>query len=232
MTMLSRDSKAFVRPAATWGTLGGLAQYTNDVILLCEACGYDIVLVESVGLGQSEVAVDDAVDMCMLLLPPATGDDLQGVKKGIMEVADLVVINKADGEFLTAARHAASSVRTALQLSRPKSKHWKTKVMRCSALTGEGVIEAWNAVREYRNVMSNTYTVEFSNQNELIRKRAKQSRKWMLRQFQFRVLKELESNEDISNLGEELEKELIVGHVTPRAAAAGKLFDEFLGGRR
>jgi len=231
MTMLSRDAKAFVRPAATWGTLGGLAQYTNDVVLLCEACGYDIVLVETVGLGQSEVAVDDAVDMCMLLLPPATGDDLQGVKKGIMEVADMVVINKADGEFATAAKHAASSVRQALQLSRQKTKHWKAKVLRCSALTGDGVSEAWDTVREYRDVMSNTYTDESSDKSELVRKRAKQSKEWMLRQFQFRVLKELKNNQVISELGQNLEKDLIAGHVTPRAAA-GKLFEEFRGQRR
>ena len=154
MTLLSRDPNAFVRPSATWGTLGGLAQHTNDVVLLCESSGYDIVLVETVGLGQSEVAVDDAVDMCMLLLPPAAGDDLQGVKKGIMEIADLVVINKADGELATPARHAAASVRQALQLSRPKTPLWKARVAMSSALTDpEGVMGVWDIVREYRNVM-------------------------------------------------------------------------------
>ena len=245
MTMLSRDAKAFVRPAATWGTLGGLAQYTNDVVLLCEACGYDIVLVETVGLGQSEVAVDDAVDMCMLLLPPATGDDLQGVKKGIMEVADLVVINKSDGDLITPARHAASSVRQALSLSRPKSRHWKTKVMRCSALMDEGIEDVWDTVREYRHVMSNTFpgsktttcsesndsSGESGQNSELVQKRARQSREWMLRQFQARVLRELKEDVDISKLESELETELIAGHVTPRAAA-GRLLEEFRGQRR
>ena len=239
MMMLSRDPKAFVRPAATWGTLGGLAQYTNDVILLCEACGYDIVLVETVGLGQSEVAIDDAVDMCMLLLPPATGDDLQGVKKGIMEVADLVVINKSDGELAIPARHAASSVRQALTLSRPKSRFWKTKVLKCSALLNEGVPEVWDKVREYRHVMTNTFVTEKSSeegssegsgQNELIQKRARQSRAWMLKQFQARVLRALEDDQDISTLGLTLEQELIAGHVTPRAAA-GRLFDTFVAKR-
>ena len=230
MTYLSREPKAFVRPAATWGTLGGLAQYTNDVVLLCEACGYDIVLVETVGLGQSEVAVDDAVDMCMLLLPPATGDDLQGVKKGIMEVADLVVINKADGELATPARHAAASVRNALSIARPKSKHWKTQVMRCSALLDEGIEDVWDNVREYRHVMSNTYQDGDESKNELVQKRARQSRQWMIRQFQARVLRELKDDAKISSLGLELESELIAGHLTPRAAA-GKLLEEFRGNR-
>jgi LAO/AO transport system kinase len=231
MMMLSRDPKAFVRPAATWGTLGGLAQYTNDVILLCEACGYDIILVETVGLGQSEVDVDGAVDMCMLLLPPATGDDLQGVKKGIMEVADLVVINKSDGELATPARHAASSVRQALQLSRPKTKYWKTKVLRCSALMNEGVPEVWDKVREYRHVMTNTID-ENTLQSELIKKRSNQSSMWMLRQFQSMVLKTLDKDDsNLSILSKQLKRDLIAGHITPRAAAS-KLFDEFRGEKK
>ena len=253
MMMLSRDPKAFVRPAATWGTLGGLAQYTNDVILLCEACGYDIILVETVGLGQSEVDIDGAVDMCMLLLPPATGDDLQGVKKGIMEVADIVVINKSDGELATPARHAASSVRQALSLSRPKSKFWKTKVMRCSALMNEGVPEVWDKVREYRHVMTNAFSESEEakpntgdnnregksndsagrrqRKNELMQKRSKQSSEWMLRQFQSRVLKTLANDANIATLKVELEQKLMAGHVTPRAAAE-TLFEQFRGQRK
>lgn len=97
MTHLSNDPNAFVRPSPSRGTLGGVAQHTNDIVLLCEAAGYDIILVESVGLGQSEIVIDDTVDMVMLLVPPAGGDELQGSKKGIMEIADIIVVNKADG---------------------------------------------------------------------------------------------------------------------------------------
>lgn len=97
MTYLSNDLNAFVRPSPSRGTLGGVAQHTNDIVLLCEAGGYDIILVESVGLGQSEIVIDDTVDMVMLLVPPAGGDELQGSKKGIMEIADIIVVNKADG---------------------------------------------------------------------------------------------------------------------------------------
>jgi LAO/AO transport system kinase len=99
MTHLSNHPNAFVRPSPTRGTLGGVAQHTNDIVLLCEAAGYDIVLVESVGLGQSEIIIDDTVDMVMLIVPPAGGDELQGSKKGIMEIADIVVVNKADGDL-------------------------------------------------------------------------------------------------------------------------------------
>lgn len=99
MEKLSNDPNAFVRPSPTRGTLGGVAQHTNDIVLLCEAGGYDIILVESVGLGQSEIVIDDTVDMVMLLVPPAGGDELQGQKKGIVEIADIVVVNKADGEL-------------------------------------------------------------------------------------------------------------------------------------
>lgn len=100
MEYLSNDPNAFVRPSPSRGTLGGVAQHTNDIVLLCEAAGYDIVLVESVGLGQSEIVIDDTVDMVMLLVPPAGGDELQGSKKGIVEIADIIVVNKADGELM------------------------------------------------------------------------------------------------------------------------------------
>lgn len=100
MEVLSNDPNAFVRPSPSRGTLGGVAQHTNDIVLLCEAAGYDIVLVESVGLGQSEIVIDDTVDMVMLLVPPAAGDELQGSKKGIVEIADIIVVNKADGELM------------------------------------------------------------------------------------------------------------------------------------
>lgn len=99
MEKLSNNPNAFVRPSPSRGTLGGVAQHTNDIVLLCEAGGYDIVLVESVGLGQSEIVIDDTVDMVMLLVPPAGGDELQGYKKGIVEIADMIVVNKADGEL-------------------------------------------------------------------------------------------------------------------------------------
>jgi LAO/AO transport system kinase len=212
MTYLSRTLDAFVRPSATWGILGGLAQHTNDVVLLCESAGFDIVLIETVGLGQSEVAVDDAADMCMLLLPPAGGDDLQGVKKGIMEVADLVVINKADGDLQAAARHAATDVRHAIQLIRPKSLNWKTKVLRCSALFNEGISTVWEHVEEYRSTMLET--------GELEGKRKMQNRSWMLRQFHEQLIRAASTHSDLKGMMSTVEQALVHGHITPRKAAS------------
>ena len=219
MTYLSRTLDAFVRPSATAGVLGGLAQHTNDVILLCESAGFDIVLVETVGLGQSEVAVDDAADMCMLLMPPAGGDDLQGVKKGIMEIADVVVINKADGEFAAAAQHASQSVRHALQLLRPRSQNWKPKVLRCSALYQEKIDKVWGTVEEYREKMLKS--------GEFEQKRKRQNQNWMLRQFHAQVLRAAQKNPDLQSLMGDIDAALIDGMVTPRRAA-NELVKKFL----
>jgi hypothetical protein len=128
MTELSRLPQAFVRPSPTRGTLGGVAQYTNEAILLCESAGYEIILVETVGVGQSEIAVADVVDMVVLVLPPSAGDDLQGAKKGIMEIADMVVVNKADGALLVPARHTRADYRRAMHLMPARHDGWIPKV--------------------------------------------------------------------------------------------------------
>jgi LAO/AO transport system kinase len=219
MTYLSRTLDAFVRPSPSSGILGGLAEHTNDVILLCESAGFDIVLIETVGLGQSEVAVDDAADMCLLLLPPAGGDDLQGVKKGIMEIADLVVINKADGELKTAAQHATASVRHALQLIRPRSLNWTPKVMRCSSLFNSGIDKVWDKVDEYRRTMLES--------GELGNKRKEQNHSWMLRQFHEQIMREARRHPSLQKTMTQIDSALVGGYVTPRRAA-GELLKQFL----
>jgi LAO/AO transport system kinase len=151
MPRLSRNPAAFVRPSPTKGQLGGVTATTNEVVSLCEAAQYDVVLVETVGLGQSEVTIDAAVDVLMLILPPAGGDELQGVKRGIMEVVDMVVVNKADGDLVPAARKAAREYYRALHLLRPKHdpEVWLPKVLRCSALYGDGVERVWSTLSEF-----------------------------------------------------------------------------------
>jgi len=139
MERLSRDPNAFVRPSPSGGSLGGVARRTREAMLLAEAAGYDAVLVETVGVGQSETAVADMVDMFCLLLSPAGGDELQGIKRGIMELADLVVVNKADGDMKTAAKRAQGEYRGALHLMRPKFEGWSPRVVLASALHGEGL---------------------------------------------------------------------------------------------
>jgi len=146
MEKLSVESDAFIRPSPAGTTLGGVARRTRDALLVAEAAGFDVVIVETVGVGQSETAVADLTDMFILLLQPGGGDELQGIKRGIVELADLVIVNKADGELVAAANRAASDYRRALHLLRPVSPHWSVPVLLCSALTGAGVPEVWQTV--------------------------------------------------------------------------------------
>jgi LAO/AO transport system kinase len=153
MAELARATSAFIRPSPSGGLLGGVTRHTADAILLAEAAGFDIVLVETVGTGQSEVAVADMVDLFLLLLPPAGGDALQGIKKGAVELADLLVVTKADGDLAAAASAAVAEYRAALPLLRPPNPPWRPEVLACSALTGTGVPELWQAVERYAAVM-------------------------------------------------------------------------------
>ena len=146
MERLSRHAGAFIRSSPTRGTLGGVARRTRDVIRLVEAAGHDVVIVETVGVGQSEVAAAAMTDMFVVLMAPGAGDGLQGVKRGIMELADLVVVNKADGDLAGLARHMVADFRQALSLLRPGRSFWTTRVVSCSALTGDGLDEVDDAV--------------------------------------------------------------------------------------
>jgi len=146
MADLGRHPDAFIRPTPSSGTLGGVARRTREAVVLCEAAGFDVVIVETVGVGQSEVAVADLVDLFVLVASPAGGDELQGIKRGIMELADLIVVNKADGDLADAAGRAAGELRHAVHLLRPKRPGWEVPVTTCSALTGEGVPELWASI--------------------------------------------------------------------------------------
>jgi len=154
MTELSRAEAAFIRPSPTGGTLGGVARRTRESIILCEAAGFDVVLVETVGVGQSETAVADMVDLFCLLLLPAAGDDLQGIKKGIVELAELLLVNKADGELKPKALTAVGDYRAALRLLRPISAQWQPEVLAVSAVTGEGLDQAWAAIERHQAAMA------------------------------------------------------------------------------
>jgi LAO/AO transport system kinase len=144
MPDLSRSSAAYIRPSPAGGSLGGIAMQTREVMLLCEAAGFDTIIVETVGVGQSETAVADVTDLFVLLLAPGGGDELQGIKRGVMELADVVVVNKADGELTSAANHTAADYRHALHLVRPKWSGYPTEVLTCSALHGTGVEATWD----------------------------------------------------------------------------------------
>ena len=149
MERLSRESDAFIRPSPTGGILGGVAEKTREAVLLCEAAGFDVIIVETVGAGQSEVTLRSLVDFLLLLLITGAGDELQGYKKGVIEIADALVINKADGDNLTAAEAARAQYQRALEFVAPATAGWRTRALTASALTGAGIDAIWTLITEF-----------------------------------------------------------------------------------
>jgi LAO/AO transport system kinase len=209
MEQLTRSPHAFVRPSPTRGTLGGVARRTREALLLCEAAGFDTVLVETVGVGQSEVAVAAMVDMFLVLVAPAGGDELQGLKRGIMELADLVVVNKADGDLAAAAATTASDYASALHLLRPRTTEWFARVLTCSALDGTGIPEVWAAIEEFRAACGDA----------LPGRRADQARDWLWSEITESLTDALRADPAVADLTRRLEAEVAAGTTTPTAAA-------------
>ena len=171
MPTLANAPSAFVRPSPTSGELGGVTRMTRETMLICEAAGYDVVLVETVGVGQSETVVADMVDFFLVLMLPGAGDELQGIKKGILELADMIAVNKADGANANAAEAAAREYEIALHLTAPASPLWSPPVLTCAGLTGAGVNELWEKVEEHRSILSEA--------GELEGRREQQNVRWM-----------------------------------------------------
>jgi GTPase len=211
MEFLARHPDAFIRPSPSSGTLGGVARRTREAMLLTEAAGYDVVLIETVGVGQSETAVADMVDMFLLLLSPGGGDELQGIKRGIMELADLVVVNKADGDLKPAAKRSAAEYGAALHLMRPKSPNWSPRVELASALKSEGLDVIWEAVQSFRDIMRDS--------GELKERRAEQAKTWMWTELREGLLGKLDRHPEAGRLIPALELQVAEGSLTPTAAA-------------
>jgi LAO/AO transport system kinase len=171
MARLAVDERAFIRPSPAAGTLGGVAAKTREAMLLCEAAGFDVILVETVGIGQSETAVADMTDFFLALMLPGAGDELQGLKKGLVELADMIAVNKADGDNVGRARAAAAEYRAALHILTPRSPDWAPPVVTYSALTGHGIAELWAQVLAHRDKLNAT--------GELAARRREQQVKWM-----------------------------------------------------
>jgi len=171
MERLAREPACFIRPSPSGGTLGGVARKSRETMLVCEAAGFDVVLIETVGVGQSEVAVRAMVDFFLLLMIPGAGDELQGIKRGVMELADALVINKADGDNVKRAEIARSDFEQALHYLMPATPGWTAPVRTCSALTGEGVAEVWEIVEEFRRSVGPSGVIE--------RRREKQTLEWL-----------------------------------------------------
>eukprot|EP01027_Heterolobosea_sp_BB2_P014153 GEZU01020367.1.p1 GENE.GEZU01020367.1~~GEZU01020367.1.p1 ORF type:complete len:508 (-),score=84.08 GEZU01020367.1:93-1616(-) len=211
MHELSRDPNAFVRPSPSRGHLGGVTAETYEIMILCETAGYDIIIIETVGVGQSETQVADLVDLVLLLVPPAGGDELQGIKKGIVELADLIVVNKSDGNLLPAATVTKSEYKHALQLLRPKSRHWSPKVLSCSSVLKQNIDTIWLEMGEFRKTMEKC--------GELVAQRENQRKRWMWKQIHDELLYRLHKDPVISQKIAELQNQVTAGTLSPRTAA-------------
>ena len=211
MARLSASDHAFIRPSPSSGTLGGVAAKTREAMLLCEAAGFDVILVETVGIGQSETAVCDMTDFFLALMLPGGGDELQGIKKGLVELADMIAINKADGDNLKRANMTAADYRGALHILSPRSEHWHPPVVTYSALTGKGISELWQKVLDHRKAM--TASGDFSA------RRREQQVKWMWSMLEQRMLARLRTEASVRAKVKKVESEVAGGRVAPAIAA-------------
>ena len=217
MVDLSREANAFIRPSPAGTTLGGVARRTREAMLICEAAGFDVIVVETVGVGQSETAVADMVDLFMLLLLPAGGDELQGIKKGIVELADLVVVNKADGDLAATARHTVADYRHALALLRHGD--WRVPVLSCSAFRKIGIDTVWQTIGEHKALTE-------ANGARATR-RAEQARAWLWSEIRETLIDRFRAHPAVRADLARLEAEVTAGTTIP-AAAAHTLLGRFL----
>jgi LAO/AO transport system kinase len=216
MSRLAAHPDAYIRPSPTSGTLGGVARATRETIVLLEAAGFDVILVETVGVGQSEVTVADMVDTFVFLTLARTGDQLQGIKKGVLELADIVVVNKADGAHATEAKKAARELAGAIRLIHPREALWHPPVLTMSALEGTGLAELWDTVLRHRQVL--TEAGEFDT-----RRRAQQV-DWTWAMVRDAVLDRVLKNPAVKSIRAEVERQVRDGKLTP-ALAAQRLLD-------
>ena len=210
MARLARDPNAFVRPSPSSGTLGGVAAKTREAMLILEAAGHDVMLVETIGTGQSETVVADMTDCFLVLMLSGAGDELQGLKKGVIELADVLAINKADGDNLARANAAAAEYRAALHILTPRNKAWSPPVLTFSALTGAGVVELWNIVLDHHRRLTES--------GELAVRRREQQVKWMWAMLEDRFLARLKSDHAIRSRLRRLESAVAEGRMTPAVA--------------
>ena len=211
MAALARNPAAFIRPTAAGTTAGGVARRTRETMLLAEAGGFDIVVVETVGVGQAETTVAEMVDLFLLLVSPGSGDDLQGIKRGAMELADLVVITKADGDLAQAAIRSLADYRAALSLMRPKHPGIAVEIRKTSAMTGEGIAEVWTAVQEI--------WVCLKGKGVLARLRREQARAWFWSEVRAVLADMLEADGAVGAQAAKLEAAVMAGKALPDVSA-------------
>jgi len=210
MARLANDANAFIRPSPSSGTLGGVAAKTRETMLLCEAAGYDVVLVETIGVGQSELAVADMTDFFLVMVLPGAGDELQALKKGVVELADMIAVNKADGDNVPRAKAAAAEYGAALRILTSTSPNWSPPVVTCSALKGNGIEELWEHVVDHRERLTPT--------GEINARRGEQQVKWMWTMLEERLFAPLRSDRSIKAFVSRIEADVASGITAPAAA--------------
>jgi len=218
MEMLAREQKAFIRPSPSGDTLGGVARKTRETMLLCEAAGYDVIIVETVGVGQSEVTVASMVDFFLLLQIPNAGDELQGIKKGVMEIADAILVNKAEGDNRPKAELARQQYENALHLLRPKSVNWQVPALLCSALHQEGIDTVWDKILDYVTTMK--------DHEEFETKRRLQANDWMWNLVQEELKELFRNDKNVSAMIDQVQTGVLNGTTAP-GAAARRLLEAF-----
>jgi LAO/AO transport system kinase len=210
MSRLAVDPNAFIRPSPSSGTLGGVAAKTRETMLLCEAAGYDVIIIETVGVGQSETTVADMTDFFLVLMVAGAGDELQGIKKGIVELADMIAVNKADGDNIARANIAAADFRGALHILAPRSPTWSPPVTTYSALTGQGIAELWGEVLSHKKKMTAS--------GELAERRREQQVKWMWTMLEERLTARLRSDPAVRAKVRQAETAVAAGKLAPTIA--------------
>jgi LAO/AO transport system kinase len=210
MARLASDANAFIRPSPSSGTLGGVAAKTRETMLLCEAAGYDVVLVETVGVGQSELAVADMTDFFLVLVLPGAGDELQALKKGVVELADMIAVNKADGDNLPRAKAAAAEYGAALHILTSASPNWSPPVITCSALKRNGIEQLWEHILDHRDRLTLS--------GEIKARRGEQQVKWMWTMLEERLFEPLRSDRAIKAHVSRIEADVASGVTAPAAA--------------
>ncbi len=211
MEKLSQSAKVYIRPSPAGNTLGGVGRHTREAVLLCEAAGYDIVIVETVGVGQSESKVSNIIDIFLLLISPGGGDELQGIKRGIVEMADLIIVNKADGQLKNEAQKISEEYSSAVKLFRPKGNNWNTRVLTCSAIKNTGINNIWNNITEFRDFLGD----DISDQAH----RKQQFLEWMKEEIIENLSKEIYSDTEIVDMFHYYEEKILIGEVLPSVAA-------------
>jgi LAO/AO transport system kinase len=209
MHALAADPNAFIRPSPSSGSLGGVARSTREAVLIVEAGGYDVVIVETVGVGQSEAAVASMVDSFVMLLVPGTGDSLQGIKRGVLELADMLLVNKADGDRITEAAHVARELADALHMFGAASPSWEPPVLTCSAK--DGIDGLWEQVEQHRNALTRS--------GEFTEKRDQQAKQWMWAMVEDQLLNRLRTDKGVRLVAPDLERQVRDRTITPTQGA-------------